>query len=246
MKTEMTKKLNALAVAFLIMMSIVACKKSETTSESKQSEETPTLATGPEASKTEDSKSGGVYKGVFVGSTGYVKIMLQGGTKSVNVTMDGVNKTLVLVSFSPENWTSGEAITNALFAKDDWRVEFSVDANGDSPDVKVHIPNHNNIAVTIVKETSSTQVKVFEGQITYQGNSTNSAFNFVVSGEMFVGQGRMPVEETTYSMFGTVIDSKVNGYINNAAVKGDITGDDATGTIITPNATADWKAKRTL
>ena len=80
------------------------------------------------------------------------------------------------------------------------------------------IPGHDNIFVTIGKEISSAQVKTYEGHITYQGNSANSAFNFVVSGGLFIGHGRMPAENETYSMFGTLIHSAIKDKINNADV----------------------------
>jgi hypothetical protein len=188
-----------------------------------------------------------VYKGVFVGSTGYVKIVMQDGIKSVVVTMDGVTKNLDLITLSPTNWASGQELTQAVFAKDDWTVRFSVKGEGGDPDVKVEIPNHDKIIVTIIKEKSSAQVKVFEGNITYEGKSSNSIFNFVVSGELFVGQGRMPGENDVYSMYGILVnDTKIQGSINGATVSGKIDAEIASGTIVTPNATADWNSKRTL
>jgi hypothetical protein len=223
-----------------------SCKKNS--NEDSDKDKTNGLVTTPEAAAIENNKSGGVYKGVLTGSTGYVKIILQGGQKSVTVTMNGVTKTLNEISFAPVNWSSGQTVEKAVFGKDDWKVEFSVDANGNNPQIQVEIPGHSNIMATIVKETSTIQAMSFEGKITYNGNSANSAFNFVVSGELFVGSGRMPDESETYSMFGTLTDNttKITGHINNATVSGTLNGDVATGTIVTPNATATWTAKRTL
>ncbi|WP_113664310.1 hypothetical protein [Pedobacter nanyangensis] len=244
-----TKTIRHILTAVLIITSLglflTSCKKKN---EDGNKDETNGLITKPEAKAAENNKSGGVYKGVLVGSTGYVKIILQGGQKSVTVTMNGATKTLAEVSFLPASWSSGQAITEAKFSKDNWTVVFAVDADGGNPQITVDIPGHSNIVATIVKETSATQVMSFEGKITYNGNSANSAFNFVVSGELFVGNGRMPDESTTYSMFGQLTDNKtkITGYINNATVSGTINGDTASGTIVTPNATATWTAKGTL
>lgn len=249
MKYNASKSVAVLSMVCMLCLGALSCKKSETQTGDKQNqpEPVPTLVTAPEARVEEDSRSGGVYKGVFVGSTGYVKIVMQDGIKSVVVTMDGVTKNLDLITLSPSNWTSGQELTQAVFAKDNWTVRFSVKGEGGDPDVKVEIPNHEKIIVTIVKEKSSAQVKVFEGNITYEGKSANSIFNFVVSGELFVGQGRMPGENDVYSMYGILVnDTKIQGSINGATVSGKIDAEMASGTIVTSNATADWNSKRTL
>ncbi|WP_113662396.1 hypothetical protein [Pedobacter nanyangensis] len=205
------------------------------------------FTTKPEAIAAEDSGSGGVYKGVLVGSTGYVKIILQGGQKSVTVTMDGTTKSLTEVSFAPTNWTSGQPITRAVFAKDNWQVVFSVAANGGNPVIEVDIPGHSNITVAVLKETSTSVVKSYEGTVTYQGTSANSVFNFVVKGNSFSGLVRIPGETATYTMQGSLQNgTTLQGTVNGATVNGTIQGDNATGNIITPNTSAPWTAKRTL
>lgn len=247
MSTSIKHLFAYLLVVSLFTMGIVSCKKKDNETTGGQQQGNTTLATAPDAIAEENDKSGGVYKGVLVGSTGYIKITLQNGVQSVEVTMNGVTKTLDMVSFAPQNWVSGQAVTQAVFEKDNWQVSFSVDADGSNPNVSVVIPGHTNIVATISKETSVTQVKSFEGTITYNGTSTNSAFNFVISGQLLVGLGRMPDENTTHSMVGTVSNgTKIQGHINNATIEGTINGDDATGTIVTPNATATWNVKRTL
>lgn len=205
------------------------------------------LVTAPEALATENGKSGGVYKGVLVGSTGHVKIVLQNGEQSVSVTMDGVTKKLDKVTFIPSDWRSGQAITNAVFEKDGWKVSFSIDAEGKAPVVKAEIAGHDNVTVTVSKESSTHLVKGFEGTIKYGNTASNSVFNFVVWGDSLRGVGRIPGDTITYSTFGTIAGGiTLQGVINNASVTGTINGDEATGTIRTPNATATWSARRTL
>jgi hypothetical protein len=241
----MTKKFllaGLLAVAALAT-TIVSCSKND----SEPEETIAPLVTAPEATAAEDNKSGGVYKGVLLGSTGFLKIILQGGKKSVVITMDGVIKTLDLVSFSPTNWVSGQAITNAVFAKDGWKVTFSIAADGKNPTVVVEITGHNKITVTVSKEASGSQVKSFEGSIKYEGITFNSAFNFMIWGDSLRGIGRIPGDTITYGIAGLLINnSQVQGKINNATVTGTITGNTASGTITTPNTSATWTAKRTL
>src|SRR5262245_36400978 len=66
----------------------------------------------PEASSTEDAKSGGIYKGVIAGSTGKVVVVLQKGAKEIRLTMDGESRTLTTTMLS--TWTSGSLIKNAV------------------------------------------------------------------------------------------------------------------------------------
>jgi hypothetical protein len=240
--TKMKLLFAGLLAAAALGTTIVSCSKNDTAADS-----TTPLVTTPEASAAENGKSGGVYKGVLIGSTGYVKIMFQGGKKMVTVTMDGVTKTLDSVSFTPATWTSGQAITSAVFAKDGWKVTFSVGADGKNPNVTVEITGHSKIAVTVSKEVSDSQVKSFEGTIQYQGASLNSTFNFMVWGDSLRGIGRMPADTLTYPMAGFVINNtQLQGRINNATVTGTISGNTASGTITIQNIAATWTAKRTL
>lgn len=247
MKTKTFRQLLT-AILFTVSLGLVfnSCKK-KSNEEDKNEDKTVELVTQPEATATENNKSGGVYKGVLTGSTGYVKIILQGGQKSVTVTMDGITKTLNEESFLPANWSSGQAITQAKFSKDNWKVTFAVNADGSNPIIVVEIPGHNNVAVAAMKEISTSLVRSFEGTVNYGDTIANSIFNFVVNGNSFSGTVRIAGETEIYSMSGTIQrDTTMQGTVNGATVSGSIQGNNASGTIVTPNTSAKWTAKRTL
>jgi len=248
MKASKTTRHLLTAILFAVSLGLVftSCKKISN-EDGKEEDKNTELVTQPEATSTENNKSGGVYKGVLTGSTGYVKITLQGGQKSVTVTMDGVTKTLNEESFVPANWSSGQAITQAKFSKDNWRVVFAVNEDGSNPIIVVEIPGHSNIAVAAMKETSTSLVRSFEGAVNYGDTTANSIFNFVVNGNSFSGTVRIAGESETYSMSGTIQgDTTMVGTVNNATVSGTIRGNNASGNIVTPNTSAPWIAKRTL
>jgi hypothetical protein len=110
----MTQKMNKLSLPILLILLFAAfsCKKDDAAPAS-------TFPTTPEAQSFDDAKSGGVYKGAIVGSTGTIKIVLQKGVKEIKITIDAVSKTLVTTDL--DAWTSGEIVRNALFAADGWR-----------------------------------------------------------------------------------------------------------------------------
>ena len=115
-----------------------------------------------------NNSSGGVYKGVIVGSTGTIALYLYNTGTEVKalVAFDGQNGTLSTTSLSA--WAPGQPISNALFTGtiNGQQVEamFSVEANGQNPTVTVQIPGHT-VYVAIYKETSTTLIKNYARHI---------------------------------------------------------------------------------
>ncbi|MRG47199.1 hypothetical protein GFS24_18905 [Chitinophaga sp. SYP-B3965] len=136
---------NVLPQSMIVCLLFLAysCSKSNDTNK----EEEKGLVTQPDAIAANDGKSGGVYKGVIVGSTGTVTITLQGGTVSAEVTIDGITKVMTPQNL-PAGWTSGQALTNVIFAGDSWQLTFSVTGNGNDPYISsISIPGHTGVAV---------------------------------------------------------------------------------------------------
>jgi hypothetical protein len=204
-----------------------------------------TCITTPEASAQYDNNSGGVYKGVIVGSTGTIALYLYNTGTEVKalVAFDGKNATLSTTSLS--SWTPGQAISNALFTGiiDGQTVQaiFSVDANGQNPMVQLTIPGHT-ISVAIYKETSATLIKNFEG--TYSGDD-NGIFNLAFSGNNYsivTDGGGAPIQ-------GSLVNGKVELTHNGVEVKGEFQGTDhieGAWKDTDNNTQGTWSGNRTL
>ncbi len=172
------------------------------------------LASVPEAIATYDNMSGGIIKGVMVGSTGVFKFSLKNGNDSVycQTTFDGV--TSKLLSTDLVNWTPGQAINrakfNGLLGSTNVVVYLTCDANGGNIAVDFQIAGHI-IVSTPIKETSTQLVKGYEGsykttKISDQSTVDEGIFNFVVINNNIYG--------SRYSVT----------HVNTAAIKGIITG----------------------
>lgn len=225
-----------LAVAVLAVGPISCSKDDETPA--------PALASAPEADAAEDGKSGGIYKGALIGSTGIIKITLQKGVKQVEITLDGVKKTLTTTDL--DSWTSGEAIVGAEFKSGDWTVIFSINDVGESGSVGFSIPGHPNLFPVIIKENSNAQVKAYEG--TFAGSDTGT-FNFIEKSGYLYGISRPTSEPTSITEFygirtGNAVEIQVG---SDVTAVGTIDGNSCSGTW---EQSADfkgtWSGKRTL
>ena len=178
------KKYLIIILAVINVMIISSCSKKKDPDPTTQSNNSHFTNT-PEAKAVNDNKSGGIYKGVLKGSSGTVKMILQDNNVSAVVTFDGVTKTLTTNSLN--SWTSGQAISNAIFISGDWQLTFSVDADGLNPQLAVSIPGHT-VEVVLIKETSSSLVRTFEGNYT-KADTTSFVLNCVIIGNQvsFVG-----------------------------------------------------------
>lgn len=121
------------------------------------------VETTPSAKPEDDTKASGVYKGSFVGSSGTFKLVVQLDMIAGFLSVDGARFLLTTKDITTADL--GKAITNALFTdSQDWvRLRFSVDADGSNPIVDLEINGHTNIQVVVMKETSESQVLVYEG-----------------------------------------------------------------------------------
>lgn len=236
--------------AFILFMalSFCACKKDKTTT----TPTTPTTpayvcagcASTPEAKEQYNQSSGGVYKGVIVGSSGTIALYLfnTGTEVKALVAFDGKNAVLSTTALS--SWTPGQAISNALFTGtvngQQVQALFSVDANGQNPQVQVQIPGHN-VVVAVYKETSTTLIKNYEG--TYSGDDSG-IFNMALSGNDYSivsDGGGAPFQ-------ATLVNGAVDLTHDGVTIKGTFNKDEITGTWndTKNNKKGTWTGKRTL
>lgn len=207
------------------------------------SDPAPTSAfkNSPDAKASEDTKSGGIYKGVIVGSSGFFSVVLQNGLKQIVLTLDGEKRTLTTTAL--DTWTSGEPIKNVVFAADDWSVTFSVGGAGNVPSIALDLAGHPGAQAVIFKELSTAVIRAYEG--TYSG-SESGTWNFVLQGPVLSG-----VSRTTSGSGSSTFDGLVygNALVLNAPITGSgtISGDSVNGTWQTDMSTSGtWSGKRVL
>lgn len=198
----------------------------------------PKLPSTPEAKATYDSNSGGIIKGIMVGSSGIFKFSLKNGNDSIycKVTFDGA--TGMLYTTDLNSWNPGNAINNAKFTgrigTTDIAVYLWCAGSGGNIVVSFQITGHN-IVTTVLKETSTVLVKGYEGTYKSTKLSDNSTvdegiFNFLVAGNYMYGQRRSITHSTDYGIKGTIsgstltVDGKIMT-IDDQTVSATITND---------------------
>ena len=189
----------------------------------------PNFVETPEASELFNTSNFGIYKGVFVGSSGIVLINLNNNnTISASLKIDGVN-----YIFSTNESITENQQTEINFTNNDNSFVFNVSSTGTNPEItNLSIQGHPNAETILVKETSERLTKVFEG--TYNGidNDDAGVFNAIVSGsEVYV-----LAFSTMYSVFYTA-----NGSVNNENITGvTSTGTNFTGIIENDKMNGSW------
>lgn len=168
--------LTALCVVFLFN----AC--------SKQSEEIGApnvLATAPEANVANNSSSKGIYKGVFIGSTGTIKFDIGNNGTSITglLVIDGVRVDVTSTTV-PQAGMAYSGQFKGTLNGGAVSFTFNVDADGKNASVtSIVIPGHPNAAFLLAKESSTALVEAYVG--TYQNVSSvrteKGTFNMVVS-----------------------------------------------------------------
>ena len=178
------------------------------------------LNSTPEAAVEHDTKSGGIYKGIIVGSSGTIKVYLQDKDIHAEVTFNGESKKLIPTTLN--NWSSGKAISSAIFSSGNWELKFSVESNGNNPQILLSIPNHSTM-IKIMKETSTELVRAYEG--TYAGDASG-VWNSVIKGSSISGIRKWSQDDKKVILTGTVSGDTFSG----SGFKGLISGHNISGT----------------
>jgi len=225
-------------ISGLVLMGPVSCKKDDPAPAA-------TLPDSPEALAAEDTKSGGVYKGVLIGSTGTFKLTLQNGVKEVAIVIDGVKKTLTTTALG--SWTSGQEISNATFSADGWSVVISLLADGSDGSIGFNIPGHASIEAYVTKEKSTALVKGYEG--TFSG-AASGTFNFLEYNNGVYGIAREASASSVDYFYGQKSGNNITLTFSNSflSATGTIDGTNCSGAW-TNTDTSDagtWTGKRTL
>ena len=219
----MKKQILKTIFSLLTLLSIFSCSNSDSNGDSNQN-----LSQVPLAKSQYDNSNFGIYKGVFVGSSGTIILDLSNSTNSFTATLiiDGVTYNFITNQTIQQNQT-----TTINFVEGSNSFTFTVSANGSNPTITNLIINgHPNAALLVVKETSTVLIKCFEG--TFSGTYSGT-FNAVIYGNIIKGISRETSDENIVTADGTVNNNQINasGNASNGAVfVGNLSSNNFSGT----------------
>jgi hypothetical protein len=217
------KKRLPFGILIFLSLFIFSCSSDDNTNSS-------VLAESPEAITQFDNSNFGIYKGVFIGSSGIVVINVNNdGNVSATMIIDGTT-----YIFATNEVTQANQQTVINFTSGNDSFTFSVSSNGTNPEISnLTIEGHPNANIILVKETSVILTELFEGSYAGIGNSTDvGTFNAIVTGnEMAV---------LAYSTINSVFFT-IDGIINNNSISGvTSTGTNVNGTLNDDNIIGTW------
>ncbi len=226
MKNQILKTIFSL----LILLLVLSCSNSDSNGDSNQ-----TLSQVPSAKSQYDNSNFGIYKGVFIGSSGTIILDISNSTNSFTATLiiDGVTHNFITNQTIQQNQT-----TTINFVEGSNSFSFTVSANGSNPTITNLIINgHPNAALLVVKETSTILIKCFEG--TFSGGFSGT-FNAVIYGNILKGITRGTSDIDIVTADGTVENNQINAMgnaSNGATFVGNLNGNTFSGTWTIPNST---------
>lgn len=234
-----------LITMLLLCSMIVSCKKSNDTTKNNITE----------APAANDNSSAGIYKGVFVGSSGTVKIVLLNGNTTIKayITFNGYHDTLTATT----SVVAGAAISNLQFIGSQMSFSFSTAANGANPSITniTYAAYPNPIRAIIAKQLSTQLVSCYEGTYyTVTGGSDAGTFNCIIFGDAVVGLAHSnsasstTFDQVTGSVSGTGVISASGGVSTGANFTGQITGTNCNGNWTNTSAgyTGKWQGTKAL
>jgi hypothetical protein len=176
--TSMRKSHLLLFSGILFMNFILSCSKDK-----KDGYAGDPFFNAPAAQASNDNKSGGIYKGTLTGSSGSFYLNLQNGVNKMYAIFDGVKDTLS----TSTSISSGSAVNQAIFTgRTGMTLTFSVAADGSNATVNAFaIPGHPYAEAFVFKETSSQEVRVYEGRFDKTGGGAScqsGLLNIVITG----------------------------------------------------------------
>jgi hypothetical protein len=188
-----------LAIAFSLMF--VACSKDDDkgTKDSKVSKS--------EAKQEFDQSNYGIYRGVFVGSSGVVAVNLgnNGNSPFAILIIDGVT-----LNFTTTQTVTQGTNTTILFKQGNNSFVFSVNADGTNPKVtEINITGHLDAQMIVAKEISSVVAECYEG--TFTGPYSSGTINTIICGNKIMGLAYG--YGSTYVCEGQVNNNSISGLV---------------------------------
>ncbi len=226
------KKIIALSLIGLFFMS---CSKDDSNSS------TPLTST-PDAKAEFDTSNYGIYKGVFVGSSGIVTININNaGTISATLVIDGTSYTYT----TTEAVTAGSTISNLTFTNGSSSFDFNVSGNGGFPEItNVNIVGHPNATIELIKEYSDAIAKCYEGTYT---RDASGVFNLIISDGYVHGLARDTGDTEAIGLQGGLSGTTITGSFEGGTFTGTVNGNSVSGTYINEvPESGNWSGHRSL
>ncbi len=188
----------------------------------------PNLSDNPEAIAAHDDSAMGIYKGVFVGSSGTVHLNLNNDEDNVleaTMVIDGTEYNFT----TTETITDGQMVEDLTFTNGNMSFDFYAGADGSGAELyNINFPSHPNATVIILKEYSDDQVEVFTG--TYSGDDSG-VFNLIFQGGFIYGLSRSndPNADANFLEATMNAQSDITGSFDGGAFTGERNGNGISG-----------------
>ncbi len=181
----------------------------------------------PMANEAYDASNFGIYKGVFVGSSGIILINLSNdGEVSARLILDGNAYDFTVA----QNVTQGEAINALTFTCDDMSFDFYVNADGTNAYVADPLfPDHPDATIQVVKEYSDQLVACYQGLF----NGTDSGvINFIITDNQVYGLTKSDNSNEVFYLTGAIDGNNVAGIFDNGTFTGTKSGNTISGLLV--------------
>jgi len=225
-------------IALVFGLSFFSCSKKDGATT------TNNLTEAPSAKAQYDASNFGIYKGVFVGSSGTIIIDINNSVSFVAILkVDNISYT-----FSTNQTVSINQPTTLNFSNGNNSFTFTVSANGSNPTITNLIMNgHSNPALIVVKETSTLLVKCYEGTFT---GGDNGVFNAVIYNNKIKALVKSNGANSNNTADGTILNNQIsaNGNVSTgSSFSGTLNGNSFSGTWSNNQAPLNgtWSGSRT-
>lgn len=204
--------------------------------------ESISLSDSAEAMAEFDDSNYGLYKGIFVGSSGVVK---------VNIANDGEVDAMMVIDGHRYTFSTDEPVTidqpieNLTFTSGNNSFDFSVTETGQNPQISnIDIQGHPDAVTEILKEYSTLHVKCFQGN--FSGDDSG-VFNMVQIGDEFYGIARPDGTTEALWINAQISGTAVAGAFEGGTFSGNLSGNTLEGSWANNFAeTGTWSGKRKL
>jgi hypothetical protein len=221
-------------LTLLLSVMVLSCSSDDSSGSS--------LSNTPTAKEEYDASNFGIYKGVFVGSS---------GTVLININNEGsVSATLVIngTSFSyttTESVTLNSVINGLTFTNGSSSFDFSVDASGNFALISnIVISGHPNANMYVVKEFSDALVKCYTGS--FSGDDSG-VFNLIVSDGEINGLAKSNSGNESINLVGVEANNIITGTFSGGTFTGNVNNNSISGTWQNISAeTGNWSGTRQL
>ncbi|MGL2966577.1 hypothetical protein [Flavobacterium sp. XGLA_31] len=192
---------------------------------SSDSDSGPALSDTPLAKVEFDNSNFGIYKGVFLGSSGTVLININNdGTLSAILNIDGSSSTYT----TTETATLNSAMVGLTFTNGSNSFDFSVTENGGDPTVSnINISGHPNATIKVLKEFHNVLAKCYVGS--FSGDDSG-LFHVVIVDAVVDGIAKSDDGVSAFNTDGTLIGTSITGVFEGGTFSGTSSGNQISGT----------------